>query len=103
MVPKSSATSKPTSTCRESSGFLIAHIVSKHHECLRQTLSFIRTLAAKVSRVHGGHNPKLLDLEAAVEEISRTLLTHLDEEEQSLFPALVSKEPDRAAIARPLS
>lgn len=81
---------------------LIAHIVSKHHEYLRQTLPFVQTLAAKVSRVHGDHNPKLRDLEAAVEEISRTLLTHIDEEEQSLFPDLTSREPDRAAIARQL-
>ena len=82
---------------------LIAYIVSKHHEYLRKTLPFVQTLATKVSRVHGDHNPKLRHLEAAVGEISAALLPHLDEEEQSLFPALMSKEPDQTAIARQLA
>ena len=79
---------------------LVAYIVSKHHEYLRKTLPFVRALATKVSRVHGDHNPKLRHLETAVEEICAALLPHLDEEEQSLFPALMSKEPDQTAIAR---
>lgn len=78
---------------------LVAYIITKHHEYLRKTLPFVQTLAAKVSRVHGDHHPKLRHLEAAVEEISAALLPHIDEEEQSLFPALTSKEPDRTAIA----
>jgi regulator of cell morphogenesis and NO signaling len=81
---------------------LIAYIVSKHHEYLRKTLPFVQALAAKVGRVHGDHNPRLRDLDVAVEEISTTLLTHLDEEEHSLFPALLSKDRDQAAIARQL-
>lgn len=78
---------------------LVAYIVSKHHEYLRKTLPFVQTLATKVSHVHGDHNPSLRDLEVAVQEVSAALLPHLDEEEQSLFPALTSKEPDPAAIA----
>lgn len=79
---------------------LVAYIVSKHHEYLRKTLPFVRALATKVSRVHGDHNPKLRHLETAVAEVCAALLPHLDEEEQSLFPALMSKEPDQTAIAR---
>lgn len=82
---------------------LVAHIVSKHHEYLRKALPFIQTLATKVSRVHGDHNPKLRHLEAAVQEISAALLPHLDDEEQSLFPALTAKELDPAAIASQLA
>ena len=81
---------------------LVAYIVSKHHEYLRKVLPFVQTLATKVSRVHGDHNQKLRHLEAAVQEISSALLPHLDDEEQSLFPALTAKEPDRAAIASQL-
>ena len=82
---------------------LVAYIVSKHHEYLRKALPFVQTLATKVSRVHGDHNPKLRHLEAAVQEISAALLPHLDDEEQSLFPALMSKEPDQTSIARQLA
>ena len=78
---------------------LVEHIVSKHHEYLRKALPFVRTLAAKVSRVHGDHNPKLRELDAAVADLSAALLAHLDDEEQSLFPALAAKETDLAVLA----
>jgi regulator of cell morphogenesis and NO signaling len=79
---------------------LVAHIVSKHHEYLRRMLPFARGMAAKVSRVHGDHNPKLRDLLAAVEELADSLGPHLDEEEQTLFPALVATQPDAAAVTK---
>ena len=73
-----------------STAMLVEHIVGTHHAYLRKTLPFLVPLAKKVARVHGEHNPKLLALRDAVEELSDTLLPHLDEEEQQLFPALVS-------------
>lgn len=78
---------------------LVAHIVATHHAPLREALPFIRGLAAKVSRVHGEHNPHLKTLEAAVEELATTLLPHLDEEEQTLFPALTASAPEKLAMA----
>jgi len=78
---------------------LVAHIVDKHHEYLRKALPFVQMLAAKVSRVHGEHNPKLRDLEVAVEDLAATLVPHLDDEEHALFPALTATEPDLAAAA----
>ncbi len=73
---------------------LIAHIVAKHHAYLRDALPFVRTLAVKVSRVHGEHNPLLVDLEAAVVELAETLLGHLDDEEHELFPRLQAATVD---------
>jgi len=69
---------------------LIAYIISKHHEYLRQALPFVRGLAAKVSRVHREHNPKLQELDAAVAKLCDTLIAHIDDEEQVLFPALTA-------------
>lgn len=69
---------------------LIDHIVGKHHVYLRHALPFVRQLAAKVARVHGERNPKLRALDSAVRELSETLLVHLDDEEERLFPALRS-------------
>lgn len=76
---------------------LVAHIVSKHHDYLRRALPFAKGLAAKVSRVHGEHNPKLRDLRVAVDELVDSLTPHLDEEEKILFPTLTASQPDAKA------
>jgi regulator of cell morphogenesis and NO signaling len=69
---------------------LLARIVGKHHGYLRRTLPMIRSLAAKVARVHGDRAPDLTDLAAAVEDLADLLAFHVDHEEQSLFPALAN-------------
>lgn len=81
---------------------LIDHVVSRHHRYLRATLPAVRQLAAKVARVHGGHNPKLPVLKEVVDELADTLEPHLDEEERSLFPALLGPERDAERIQREL-
>jgi regulator of cell morphogenesis and NO signaling len=81
---------------------LVAHIVSTHHEYLRQTLPFVEMLATKVSEVHGGHQPELRDLRAAVAELSAALIAHLHEEEEELFPAVMARQPDPAVIDKHL-
>jgi regulator of cell morphogenesis and NO signaling len=81
-----------------STAALVAHIVSTHHAYLRQTLPFVRGLAAKVARVHGDHNPRLRALSATVGALGDALLPHLDEEEQSLFPWLMAKGTDPATV-----
>jgi regulator of cell morphogenesis and NO signaling len=82
-----------------SSAALIEHIVSRYHAPLRKTLPFARMLAAKVARVHGEHNPRLIELDPIVAELAETLEAHIDEEEASLFPVLTA-EPDRAVVRR---
>jgi regulator of cell morphogenesis and NO signaling len=81
---------------------LIAHIVNEHHAYLRENLPLVRTLAAKVSRVHGEHDLKLRVMAAVVEELAETLLPHVEEEEQHLFVALTATPSDQAALAREL-
>jgi len=82
---------------------LIAHIIASHHEYLRRALPFLVPLAAKVARVHGGENPRLRDLDVVVRELHDALLPHLDREEDTLFPALMSKEPDPVLVQRELA
>jgi regulator of cell morphogenesis and NO signaling len=77
---------------------LVAHIVAKHHERLRETLPFLRGLSAKVARVHGEIDPRLHTLDAAVRKLCETLPPHLVEEEDVLFPALTAPVADRARI-----
>ncbi len=83
----------PNDPQRLSTPRLLAYIVSKHHEYLRKELPSVQQLATKVERVHGDHNPKLHDLAVAVTELAGSLLRHLDEEEEILFPALAAKAP----------
>jgi regulator of cell morphogenesis and NO signaling len=82
---------------------LVGHIVSKHHEYLRKALPFVQGLAAKVRRVHGEHDPRLLELDEIVQGLVTALGPHLDEEEQTLFPELMRKTPDHAVVARELA
>jgi regulator of cell morphogenesis and NO signaling len=81
---------------------LIECIVARHHAYLRKVLPFVEQLGGKVARVHGDHNPKLSDLATLVSELRETLEPHLDYEEQTLFPELVSADPDSKAIAAEL-
>jgi regulator of cell morphogenesis and NO signaling len=82
---------------------LITHIVSTHHAYLRRALPFVGSLAAKVARVHGDRDGRLLALAFEVRELIDALEPHLDAEERTLFPALVAAAPDRAVISRALA
>ena len=77
---------------------LIDHIVLTHHAFLRRVLPFVTPLAAKVARVHGEHNPRLVTLANLVTDLSTSLTAHLDDEEQALFPALRERRPECAAL-----
>lgn len=82
---------------------LVAHVNTKHHEYLRKALPFVRGLAMKVARVHGDHNPKLRDLDAAVARLHDSLLEHIEEEERVTFDALTQPGSDPKAIAKLLA
>lgn len=69
---------------------LIAHIVARHHAYLNEALPFLEPLAAKVARVHGDRNPKLLVMLDTFRELRSTLEPHLREEERDLFPSLTA-------------
>lgn len=81
---------------------LIEYIVSRHHEYLRNALPLVQSLATKVARVHGDHNPKLRELEPIVREIAVALMPHIDCEEGILFPAMQKAKPDAGLIEREL-
>jgi regulator of cell morphogenesis and NO signaling len=77
---------------------LISHIVSTHHEYLRKTMPFVSGLARKVARVHGDRNPRLIAVNETVEKLEAALIPHLIQEEQELFPSLLSPTADGAAV-----
>ncbi len=78
---------------------LIELIVERHHGYLRQALPFLTTLSAKVARVHGEGEPRLVDIDETMRGLAEQLLSHLDQEEAELFPAMLDGEPSPEALA----
>jgi regulator of cell morphogenesis and NO signaling len=81
---------------------LCTHIVTVHHDGLRETFPRIEALLATVVRVHGASDPKLHDLQRAFGQLRSELETHLASEASMLFPACVAFERHGAAIQEPL-
>ncbi|MBC7172308.1 MAG: iron-sulfur cluster repair di-iron protein [Polyangiaceae bacterium] len=86
-----------------SNAALVAHIVDQHHAYLREQLPVLLELAAKVKRVHGARDARLIEVDSIVRDLESALLPHLDAEEESLFPRLLDDRPDRARIAAELA
>jgi regulator of cell morphogenesis and NO signaling len=84
-------------------GELLDHIVRRHHAYLKDTLPFVMPLAEKVARVHGAHNPRLLEVCDAVETLAELMLPHMEREEQVLFPALATGSPSPDLVADELA
>lgn len=81
---------------------LIDHIVHRYHGRLREVLPTVVPLAEKVARVHGAHNPRLPALREAVAALGATLLEHIDQEEEALFPALRKGEQPSQVLSTAL-
>lgn len=69
---------------------LVAHIVGRYHDPLREELPRLESMTRKVFRVHGDKDPqRLAALLESFLRLQRELDEHLREEEESLFPALL--------------
>ncbi len=82
---------------------LIAYIVSRHHAYLMRALPLVQTLATKVARAHGEHNPKLLALRDVFADLAATLDPQMREEEGVLFPALRAEPQDARLVSAELA
>ncbi len=71
---------------------LCAHIVTVHHEGLREAFPRIERLLATVVRVHGDSEPRLRDAQCCFSEIRSELEPHLASEENVLFPACIASD-----------
>lgn len=71
---------------------LMEHIQAVHHTYLRENTARIGAYAHKIAEVHGAHHPELTEISATYDDMAAALATHLDDEEQAFFPAVVRAE-----------
>jgi regulator of cell morphogenesis and NO signaling len=65
---------------------LAEHVVSVHHDYLREELPALEDLVTKVDQVHGENHPELHDVAAEFRDLSGEMREHIEEEESELFP-----------------
>lgn len=66
--------------------FLVDYIINNHHHFVRTKLPEIKAYANKVAKVHGKTYPALNDMFDTFMVLKDEMLSHLDAEEQVLFP-----------------
>lgn len=71
---------------------LIDHVVARHHTFLRANTAQDAAYARKIAVVHGGHHPELVQMTAVFDELAAALTTHLNEQEDVVFPAIRQAE-----------
>jgi regulator of cell morphogenesis and NO signaling len=69
-------------------GFLCDYIVNNHHSYVAKTLPELVFYTQKISSVHGGHHPELIEVAGLFAKINDELLQHMKNEEEVLFPAI---------------
>jgi regulator of cell morphogenesis and NO signaling len=74
--------------------FLADYIVNVHHTYVKENLGIINEFSAKVASVHGHHAPETIKIDSLFAELSNELTSHLDKEENILFPAIKAKQKD---------
>ncbi|HHF7221497.1 TPA: iron-sulfur cluster repair protein YtfE [Haemophilus influenzae] len=67
---------------------MIDHIITRFHNCHREQLPELITLAEKVENVHGDRDDCPIGVTAQLEKIYAELSQHLMKEEQILFPMI---------------
>ncbi len=71
---------------------LCHHIVTTHHHYLLEKLPYIQKLIQKVVNAHGGKDPRLPELLKVFVTCKTELLSHMQKEEQVLFPMILQME-----------
>lgn len=67
---------------------LCDHIQATHHGYLREELPRLDFMTRKVAAVHGGHEPRLVEIRAVFERFAPELMAHMADEESVVFPRI---------------
>lgn len=84
---------------------LCDHIERVHHAYLREELPRLDFMTRKVAAVHGEHEPRLLEVRRVFESFNAEMVSHAQEEDESIFPAIrrleLTSGDQAAAVALP--
>ena len=69
---------------------LIDHIVNTHHSYVSESVHILSQYANKVAKVHGHHYEFLLEVNTLFHQVAEELISHMQKEEQVLFPYIKS-------------
>ena len=81
---------------------LVQHIVRIHHLCVRQELPRLAEMAMKLAATRGDRAPELTKVAELIEQLRGEMYTHIQKEEQVLFP-FISQMDQESIIAYPPS
>lgn len=84
-----------------SASFLVDYIINNHHHFVRSKLPEIKVYAKKVAGVHGRTYPVLEKMLETFLILKEEMLSHLDAEEQLLFPYIKKMEEARKEATEP--
>lgn len=71
---------------------IVTHIVDTYHVFSKQELQRISQLIEKLKTRHGSRNAYISDLQIVFEQMKSSLLNHMEEEEQIVFPLIIELE-----------
>lgn len=80
---------------------LVDHVVSQHHEYLREAFPRLEALSAEVALKHGAKEPRFQQLDRTLRAFAAETLQHLDKEERILFPICIGLEAGRRPAMPP--
>lgn len=81
---------------------LVQHIVRIHHLCVRQELPRLTEMALKLAATRGDRAPELAKVAELIEKLRGEMYTHIQKEEQVLFP-FISQMDQESIVAYPPS
>lgn len=81
---------------------LVQHIVRSHHLCVRQELPRLAEMAMKLAATRADRAPELTKVAELIEQLRGKMYTHIQKEEQVLFP-FISQMEQESIIAYPPS
>jgi len=71
---------------------LTHHIRTKHHKFVRDAIPRLRALLSKVKSKHAQNHPELGEIEERFLELAQEMYSHMQKEEQILFPYIEALE-----------
>lgn len=84
--------------------FLVDYIINTHHKYVSEANDLISQYSKKVAKVHGSHNPEVVEINDLFMTIANELNMHMHKEEMILFPfikQLVNSKKSGQQIERP--